>query len=41
MLQHKNFSVVYMLLVATIEGELVMFPYKVLGNCFMNVEAQK
>ena len=41
MLQHKNFGVIYMLLVATIQCELVIFPYKVSGNCSWNVEAQK
>lgn len=40
-MQHENFCVVCMLLVATIQGELVVFPYKISGNCFKNVEAQK
>jgi len=40
-LQHKGFSVVYTLLVATIQGQLAIFPDKVSGNWFRNVEAQK
>lgn len=40
-MQHENFCVVCMLLVATIQGELVIFLYKISGNCFKNIEAQK
>lgn len=40
MLQYKDISVVSILLVATVQSELVTFPYKVLGNCFRDVEAQ-